>query len=98
MLRLQILICSLLAPVPSTATGLAFQETSKTGQTWSQSELEDLAKRIEGEVEELRGAKFVRPVPVRIATHEDLREFVRKYFEVLDPPERRAADETIAKL
>ncbi len=80
------------------ATAFALQETAKSAEPWSQSELEALAKRIEGEVEALRGAKFVRPVTVRMASRADFQEYVKHRMELTDPPERIAADETIAKL
>jgi len=68
------------------------------GPTLDPSELEALAGRIEGDIEELLATKFVRPVPVRVASRADLHEFAERGLLRLDPAERMRADGTIAKL
>jgi hypothetical protein len=87
-----------LASLPVAVTVFALQDSEKPADAWTQAELEALSKRIEAEVAELRGAAYVRPVSVKIASREDFLEYARQRMELTDPPKRIAADETIAKL
>lgn len=68
------------------------------GEPWKQSELEELSRRLQGEVAELRGARFVRDVAVKVASKDDLIEYMKRRMQEDEPPEKLAADETIAKL
>jgi hypothetical protein len=65
---------------------------------WDQAELEQLAKRIEAEIEELRGERFREPVAVKVASRDELIDYMKRRTEESDPPEKIAADERIAKL
>ncbi len=94
---MKIAAASRLGVLAALVAGTAFAPQEED-EPWTQSELEALAARIQGEVEALRGAEFLRPVRVQIASVADLREYTRKRLELLVPPERIAADETVAKL
>lgn len=65
---------------------------------WKQSELEELAREIQGQVEELRGERFSQPVAVKVASRADLIAYMKQRTEEMEPPEKLAADETVAKM
>lgn len=65
---------------------------------WKQSELEDLSKRLQQDVETLRGETFRRDVSVKVATKADLVEYMKRRLQEEEPPEKLAADELVAKL
>lgn len=65
---------------------------------WTQEELEALSAEISGQLEELRGERFVRPVEVRVASSEDLIEYMKERLAKTETPEKLAADEAVAKL
>jgi hypothetical protein len=79
-------------------TAFAAQGAAQEEERWSQAELETLARRVEREVETLRGKKFVRPITVRIVNRGDLQAYVKRRWELTSSPARMAADQTIAKL
>ena len=66
--------------------------------TWTQAELEAMSAEISGQLEELRGEAFARPVEVRVASSEDLFAYMRERMAKTETPEKLAADEAIAKL
>jgi len=73
-------------------------DTRRVGAPWTQSELERVTEEIKVDVERLRGMRFLRPVAVRLATREEFARYAREELERSVPPERFAADETIAKM
>jgi len=76
----------------------ANQQDAPKETAWSQAELERMSAEIEADLERLRGDRFVRPVSVRLASREDLIEYVKLRFEKSESPEKVAADEEVAKL
>lgn len=94
----QRLALALLASVCSSCGEARSAQETDAEETWNQQELEALAKRIQSEIEELRGAKFQRPVAVRVASREDFQEHVKQRLAMTETPEKIAADEAIAKL
>jgi hypothetical protein len=69
-----------------------------TQERWSQAELEGASRAIEVQIEALRGERFKGPVTVRVASREDLIEYIRVRTEKSADEARLAADERIAKL
>ena len=65
---------------------------------WTQEELEKVSQSIQHDVEELRGAKFRRPVKVQVADGKGFLDYARKRQEKTETPERRVRDESIAKM
>lgn len=65
---------------------------------WSQAELEELAKEIEGHIEEIRGSRFKQPVAVEVADKATLIDYMKRRTEMTESPAKLKADETIAKL
>jgi hypothetical protein len=65
---------------------------------WKQSELEALSKRLQKDVETLRGETFRRDVSVKVATKADLVEYMKRRLQEEEPPEKLAADELVSKL
>jgi hypothetical protein len=74
------------------------QPSSALQGLWSQAELELTSLEIQGQIERLRGERFKAPVAVRIATREDLIEYIRMRMEKSTDAARADADEQIAKL
>jgi hypothetical protein len=68
------------------------------GDDWTQEELEAETAAILKDLEKMRGESFLRPVEVKVATKEDLLEYIFQRAAESYPPERMAADETIAKM
>lgn len=92
---LRMLIHGFLALVPLVAP--TFQGEADAPEV-TQEELEAWTKEIQAEVEELRGAKFRRPVPVAVSDEATLMEYVQKREDMLESPEVRAANVTVAKM
>jgi hypothetical protein len=90
---------SLCAALPLAVLGLV-SASGAVGQTggWTQQELEALSRRLQVDVEELRGEKFRRDVAVKLASKADLVDYMKRRLQEEESPERLAADETIAKL
>jgi len=63
-----------------------------------QDELEAMTDEIRLEVEDLRDAKFARPVAVAVTDREHFLEYARARMAKSTTPEELAADETVAKL
>jgi hypothetical protein len=76
------------------AVAAALQEE----EPWTQAELEELSAKISGDLEDLRDETFARPVTVKVSSKADLIEYIKMREAKTTPPERAAADETIAKL
>jgi len=74
------------------------QEPPQTKAQWSQAELERVAEEIRGQIEQLRGMKFTRPVTAKLTDKKGFLEYARKRQESMETPERRQRDETVAKL
>jgi hypothetical protein len=83
------------AALGSLALAPALQESE---DEWTQAELEQETAAILKDLEQMRGESFLRPVEVRVATKEDLLEYVKQRTKETYPPERMAADETIGKM
>lgn len=65
---------------------------------WTQAELEDLARTIQAQVADLRGASFERPVAVRLADKDKFFEYAQERQSLTETPEKMEGDQTIAKL
>lgn len=65
---------------------------------WTQPELERVSREIQAQIEVLRGERFKGPVAVRLATRDDLLDYMRLRIEKSTTPERIRADGDIAKL
>jgi len=65
---------------------------------WTQAELEAETASILKDLDQMRGESFLRPVEVKLASKQDLLEYVLQRSEETYPPERMAADETIGKM
>ena len=65
---------------------------------WTQAELESESAAIQRDVASLRGAEFKRPVAVKLAGKKEFLDYALARAAKSDPPERIAADETIAKM
>ena len=75
------------------------QDASPTKtEKWTQEELERVAADIQADLEEMREAKFKRPVKVQTGSKQDFLDYVRRRQEKTETPERRARDETVAKM
>jgi hypothetical protein len=79
------------------AAGAWFQD-KEDAPVWVQSDLEALALRIQGEIEGLRGARFLGAVPVKVADRASLLAYMKQRTEEMEPPAKIAADERVAKL
>jgi hypothetical protein len=86
-----------LAAAALVAAGALFQD-SDDAPVWVQSELEALSARIQADVEQLRGAKFDGPVPVKVADKATLVEYMKRRTAEDTPPERLAAEERMSKM
>jgi hypothetical protein len=65
---------------------------------WTQARLEATSAVIQTQVEELRGAKFLRPVQVKLSDTAGLREYMRTREAETVSPARLHRDECVAKL
>ncbi len=74
------------------------QDPPKSKEHWSQADLERVTDEIRGQIEELRGMKYTRPVAAKITDKQGFLEYARKRQEATETPERRQRDETVAKL
>jgi hypothetical protein len=91
-------VCAALA-VLLLPTGIPTQDAGTAQEVvWDQADLEALAKRIEADIEQLRGQPFREPVAVRVAGREELIDYMKRRTEETDPPEKIAADERVAKM
>ncbi len=66
--------------------------------TWTQERLEATAAEIQVQVEDLRGAKFLRPVQVKLSDTAVLRKYIQDRESEMLTPARRHRDECTAKL
>lgn len=71
---------------------------AKAPAQWTQAELESLSAKIRGDLEQMRGLEFKRPVAVKLADKKGFIEYARKRMEVALTPERAHRDETVAKM
>lgn len=65
---------------------------------WTQERLEAVSSEIQAQVEELRGAKFQRPVKVQMSDKASLRAYIEKREAAMASPARLHRDECVAKL
>lgn len=65
---------------------------------WNQERLEAASAEIQAQVEELRGAKFKRPVKVQMSDTKSLRAYIEKREAEMASPARLHRDECAAKL
>ncbi len=71
---------------------------STDGSTWTQARLEATSAEIQAQVEVLRGAKFVRPVQVKLSDTAGLRKYMTDREAETVTPARMHRDECTAKL
>ena len=74
------------------------QTPPATKDKWSQADLERVSEEIRGQIEELRGMKFTRPVAAKLTDAKGFLEYARKRQEATETPERRKRDECTAKM
>ena len=65
---------------------------------FTQAELEELTEQIKGEVEDLRGLQFERPVRVAVTDRDGFLAYAKKRIEKTTSTEEIAAQELVAKL
>lgn len=93
------MLLSLCAALPLAVLGLlSTSRAAVQGEGWTQQELEALSRKLQADVEELRGEEFRRDVAVKLASKTDLVDYMKRRLQDEEPPEKLAADETIAKL
>jgi hypothetical protein len=85
---------SLLAAMASSALATAAGDTP----AWTQASLEATSAAIQVQVEELRGAKFLRPVQVKLTDAKGLRAYVAQREAATMSKERLHRDEVVPKL
>lgn len=65
---------------------------------WTQADLEKVSREVMADIERLRGEKFLRPVAVKVSTKAELLDYIKMREAKTETPEKRAADEMIAKM
>ncbi|HUR26909.1 MAG TPA: hypothetical protein VM509_01875, partial [Planctomycetota bacterium] len=65
---------------------------------WTQAELESASLEIQKDIEELRGAKFLNVVPVKLSSKTQFVAYALERTERMEPKLKRQADETIQKM
>ncbi len=85
---------SMLAALASSSLASAAGDTP----AWTQAQLEATSAAIQIQVEELRGAKFLRPVQVKVTDAKGLREYVAQREAATMSKERLHRDEVVPKL
>jgi hypothetical protein len=68
------------------------------GERFTQEELEALTEEIKGEVEDLRGLQFERPVRVAVTDRDGFLAYAKKRIEKTTSTEEIEAQELVAKL
>ncbi|MDP6539254.1 MAG: hypothetical protein QF903_04810 [Planctomycetota bacterium] len=93
-------ILPLLSALP--ALGLCSPQESAAdeqgGEVWTQEQLEAATRRIQGDVERLRGAKFLRPVEVRITDQAGFLEHALERVEKVVPEGTIERDQAMARM
>lgn len=85
--------------LPAAAPNLASAPLVSDGDDqWTQEELEAITRKISGEVEELRGARFEREVAVAITDREGFLEYVAARMDETGGVEQLATEEAVGKL
>ncbi|MBL8861376.1 MAG: hypothetical protein JNK02_05130 [Planctomycetes bacterium] len=87
-----------MVPTATLLLALAALALQAPGGTWTQARLEAATREILPQVEALRGAQFLRPVKVEVASTAGLRAYVEQREAALTTPARRHRDECVAKL
>lgn len=82
----------------ATASAALRAEDDERNAPLDQEQLERLAQEIRASIEELRGARFERPVRVELAGVERLRAYMNARIELGSTPAERAGDELMRKL
>lgn len=77
--------------------GLAASSPSGVDEQWTQAELEAASRKIQGEIEELRATKFIRPVKVELSDGDQFLAYMQARIAKMQPEEDLVADEIIAK-
>lgn len=67
-------------------------------KSWTQERLEATSAEIQVQVEDLRGAKFLRPVQVKMSDTAALRKYIQEREAEMLTPARRHRDDCTAKL
>ncbi len=94
----------LLAPVLASLTFLCASAGAAPGglpvrdDVWTQEQLEAVTLRIQADVEKLRGARFLRPVQVRITDHAGFLEHIQSRVEELIPDGMIERDQSMARM
>ena len=89
----------MILPTLLALSALAGQDQKTPAQAqWTQADLERISDEIRGQIEELRGMKYTRPVAAKITDKKGFVEYARKRQQATETPERRMRDETVAKL
>jgi len=83
-----------LAFLPAAATN----PVSGGDDQWTQEELEAITRKISGEVEELRGARFERGVAVAITDEEGFLQYAKARMDETGGLAQLAAEEAVGKL
>lgn len=73
-------------------------EAKSPSKSDAQLALEAMSAEIQKDVEELRGAKFLRPVQVKVSGTQELRDYIEQREAAHGAPWRRHRDECVAKL
>lgn len=84
------------APIVPTTT--ATTTAWRSGEEWTQAELERVTGEVQRDVEELRGLEFKRPVKVALTDKEGFLKYAMERLERSESPEEIAASEMAAKL
>jgi hypothetical protein len=82
---------------PMVPPAASAQDAAPKSVTWTQAELEGLSRKIQADIEQLRGEKFRENVNVKVADRATMIEYLKRRTEEDEPPEKLAADERIAK-
>ncbi|NOT30238.1 MAG: hypothetical protein HOP15_07310, partial [Planctomycetes bacterium] len=86
------------AAIQTTAPQDAREPLEEPATKWTQAELEKVSREIMADIERLRGEKFLRPVAVKVSTKAELLDYIKLREAKTETPEKRAADELIAKM
>jgi hypothetical protein len=82
------------APAPAAPA----DDASSAADSLTQAELERLGAEMCGQIAELRGAPFLRPVAMELADKAEFQAYARERLAETTTPERLAGDELAAKL
>lgn len=97
-----LIIPLVLALAPTSTAGLdpvqPMLPATQKGEQWTQEELERITRRIQGEVEVLRGAAFEREVRVAITDKEGFLKHATQRMDEMVGPEELSSEQDVVKL